>query len=89
MPADDGGVTSSGSINGEVIDVVDDEKANPTNFHRSGLGQPLSPDASVNIPPNRCHGSNLVKVIEHLWLAHITCMNDQFGALKRIDGFGT
>jgi hypothetical protein len=24
-----------------------------------------------------------------LWLAHIACMDDQFGALKRIDGFGT
>ena len=76
MPADDDGVNSSDGINREVIDVVDDENTNPANFHRSGLRQPLSPDASINIPPNCRDGSNLCQLIQHLWLAYIASMND-------------
>jgi hypothetical protein len=89
MPADDGGETSSGNIDRKVIDVVDDVNANPTNFYRSGLGQLLSPDAIVDIAPNRHDRSNLAKVIKHLWLAHIACMDDQLRALESYDGFGT
>jgi hypothetical protein len=89
MPADDGGVTGSGNINREITDVVDDVKPNPTNFHRSGLGQPFSPDASVDIAPNRRDRSNLTKIVEDLWFADIACMDDQFRALKSFDDFGT
>src|ERR1700693_1928247 len=89
MPADDSGVTSSGSINGEIINVVDDENANPANFQSSGLRQPLGPNPSVDISPNRHDGGNLRQFVEHPWLAHIACMNDQFRALESIDGFGT
>jgi hypothetical protein len=38
MPIDDGSATSSGSINGEVVDVVDDVNTNLAKFHYSGLG---------------------------------------------------
>jgi len=89
MPADDGRVTTSGSINGEVIDVVNDENANPANFHRSGLGQSLSPNAMVDITPNRRDRSNLQKTVEDLRLTNISCVDDQFGALESLDGFGT
>jgi hypothetical protein len=50
---------TGGSINREVIDVVDDENTNLANFHRSGLGQPLSLDATVDIASNRHDRSNL------------------------------
>ena len=64
MPADDGGVASSRTINREVLDVVDDINANPGNFQCSGLGQLLSPNAIVDIAPNRLRASNLAKVVE-------------------------
>jgi hypothetical protein len=88
MTADDDGATSSGSTR-EVIDVVYDVNTNPAKFHCSGLGQLLSPDAIVDISPNRHDRCNLADFIEYLWFAYIACMDDQFGALKRIDGFGT
>jgi hypothetical protein len=76
MPADDGGVTSSGSINGKVVDVVNDENTNPANFHSSGVRQPLSPTAMVDIASNRQDGCNLAKFVEDFWLADIACMDD-------------
>src|ERR1039457_240768 len=89
MPVDDGGVTGSGGINGEVIDVVDVEDANLANFQCSGVREPLSPNPSVDIAPN-CHiRSNLRQFVQDLWLAYITCMDDQFRTLKSFDGFGT
>ena len=73
----------------EVIDVVDDENANPANFHRSGLGQSLSPDTMVDIAPNRRDGSNLTKTVKDLRFTNISCVDNQFGALEGLDGFGT
>jgi hypothetical protein len=77
------------SNNRKVIDVVDDQNANPANFHVSGLGQPLSQNAIVDITLIRNDGRNLAKAIEDFWLAHIACMDHQFGALERFDSFGT
>ena len=89
MPADDGGVTSSGSIDGEIINVVDDINANVANFQCSGVRQPLSPNPSVDIAPNLHDRSNLTKLVEDLRLVYIACMDDQIGALKSLDSFGT
>jgi hypothetical protein len=89
MPADDNLNPCSDRIEVKHMQIVQHVNAASIQLDHLGLRQQGTRAASIYIPANRGDRSQLSKLVENRWIAHVAGVEDVFDAAKRLDGFGS
>src|SRR5882724_1037420 len=88
MPTNDSRKLSDDRIKVELVQVMQDIHRRLVNLDYLGHGQRCGPKTLVDISFHGHDRSNLAEFVQNLWLPYIPCMDNQFRALKSLDGFG-